>query len=243
MVFLPPPTAQTPPQAPPGGFPPLMLDLDAMFRERQILAQFDASKNGRLENAERKAAREWLAKQPPTGLAAVVGRFAGPGGPGGPAALLRDCRRSAAAASLQGRQASDSRPMRFERTATNRSTTRTSCARSSCSSKTRTGKRSSRTSTTPTSTCRPCSRLMAAQYRDVGVRFRGMSSFAFVPEGSKRSLNVSIDFADDDQRVHGLPDAEPPERQQRPDVRARSCSTATLRASTCRPPGSTTCGW
>jgi len=32
-------------------------------------------------------------------------------------------------------------------------------------------------------------------YRDVGVRFRGMSSYAFVPEGSKRSLNVSIDFA------------------------------------------------
>ena len=41
------------------------------------------------------------------------------------------------------------------------------------------------------------------EYRDVGVRFRGMSSFAFVPEGSKRSLNVSIDFADDDQRVLG----------------------------------------
>jgi spore coat protein CotH len=40
-------------------------------------------------------------------------------------------------------------------------------------------------------------------YRDVGVRFRGMSSFAFVPEGSKRSLNVSIDFADNDQRVQG----------------------------------------
>src|SRR5687767_12044308 len=69
---------------PPAGFPPLTLDLDEMFRERPILAQFDASKNGRLENAERKAAREWLAKQPPTGLAAVIGRFAGPGGPGGP---------------------------------------------------------------------------------------------------------------------------------------------------------------
>jgi spore coat protein CotH len=40
-------------------------------------------------------------------------------------------------------------------------------------------------------------------YRDVGVRFRGMSSFAFVPEGSKRSLNLSIDFVDDDQRVLG----------------------------------------
>ncbi len=42
------------------------------------------------------------------------------------------------------------------------------------------------------------------EFRDVGVRFRGMSSFAFVSEGSKRSLNVSIDFADDDQRVQGF---------------------------------------
>ena len=40
-------------------------------------------------------------------------------------------------------------------------------------------------------------------YRDVGVRFRGMSSYAFIPEGSKRSLNVSIDFADNDQRLQG----------------------------------------
>src|SRR5215208_3655859 len=82
MTGVPQAQNQFPP--PPAGFPPLTLDLDAMFRERQILAQFDASKNGRLENAERKAAREWLAKQPPTGLAAVIGRFAGPGGPGGP---------------------------------------------------------------------------------------------------------------------------------------------------------------
>ena len=49
---------------PPGGFPPFTLDLDAMFRERPILAQFDASKNGRLDSAERKAAREWLESAP-----------------------------------------------------------------------------------------------------------------------------------------------------------------------------------
>src|SRR5262245_1395669 len=79
VIFLATVQAQNP-QLPPGGFPGFPLDLDAMFRERQILSQFDASKNGRLDRAERQAAREWLAKQPPSGLAAVVGRFAGPGG-------------------------------------------------------------------------------------------------------------------------------------------------------------------
>jgi spore coat protein CotH len=34
-------------------------------------------------------------------------------------------------------------------------------------------------------------------YEDVGVSFRGASSFGMVPEGRKRSLNVSIDFAKD----------------------------------------------
>ena len=83
VVFLATVHAQNPPQGPPG----MPFDLDAMFAERQILAQFDASRNGRLELPERRAAREWLAKQPPTGLAAVIGtiwRTRGSGGPGGP---------------------------------------------------------------------------------------------------------------------------------------------------------------
>ena len=40
-------------------------------------------------------------------------------------------------------------------------------------------------------------------YRDVGVRFRGMSSYMMTPEGSKRSLNVTVDFAREDQRLMG----------------------------------------
>ena len=35
-------------------------------------------------------------------------------------------------------------------------------------------------------------------YKNVGVHFRGMSSFMMVPEGSKHSLNVSFDFVDDE---------------------------------------------
>jgi len=41
------------------------------------------------------------------------------------------------------------------------------------------------------------------KYPNVGVHFRGMSSYGGVPMGAKRSLNLSIDMADPKQRVHG----------------------------------------
>jgi hypothetical protein len=41
------------------------------------------------------------------------------------------------------------------------------------------------------------------QYKDVGVHFRGMSSYGGVPAGYKRSLNLSFDFADAKQRLLG----------------------------------------
>jgi hypothetical protein len=40
-------------------------------------------------------------------------------------------------------------------------------------------------------------------YRDVGVRFRGLSSYRMTPETWKRSLNVAIDMAHDGQNVGG----------------------------------------
>ena len=40
-------------------------------------------------------------------------------------------------------------------------------------------------------------------YREVGVHFRGASSFFTVREGQKRSLNVSLDFAHKDQAIGG----------------------------------------
>src|SRR6185295_15413081 len=40
-------------------------------------------------------------------------------------------------------------------------------------------------------------------YRDVGVHFRGNSSYMMVPEGRKRSLNVSLDLAHADQTLGG----------------------------------------
>ncbi len=40
-------------------------------------------------------------------------------------------------------------------------------------------------------------------YPNVGVHFRGMSSYGAVPRGFKRSLNVSLDFIDSNQRLNG----------------------------------------
>src|SRR5262245_36646651 len=40
-------------------------------------------------------------------------------------------------------------------------------------------------------------------YKEVGVHFRGASSFMMVPAGLKRSLNVSTDFAVKDQSLGG----------------------------------------
>ena len=41
------------------------------------------------------------------------------------------------------------------------------------------------------------------QYKDVGVRFRGNSSFFSVREGQKRSLNLTFDWADEGQEIYG----------------------------------------
>ena len=41
------------------------------------------------------------------------------------------------------------------------------------------------------------------KYPMVGVKFRGQSSFGHVPAGSKRSLNLSMDFINRDQQLYG----------------------------------------
>ncbi len=40
-------------------------------------------------------------------------------------------------------------------------------------------------------------------YPNVGVSFRGASSFFMIPEGLKRSLNISMDYLDPEQKLYG----------------------------------------
>jgi spore coat protein CotH len=50
----------------------------------------------------------------------------------------------------------------------------------------------------------PCTLTVDGKaYPNVGVHFRGMSSYMMVRAGSKRSLNLSMDHADPKQRLHG----------------------------------------
>jgi len=41
------------------------------------------------------------------------------------------------------------------------------------------------------------------RYSEVGVHFRGLSSYGMAPQGAKRSLNLSFDFANSEQRLFG----------------------------------------
>lgn len=41
------------------------------------------------------------------------------------------------------------------------------------------------------------------EYKDVGVHFRGASSYMMVPSGFKRSLNISLDFVNKKQNLYG----------------------------------------
>jgi hypothetical protein len=194
--------AQNPP--PPAGLPDFTLDLDAIFQERQILAQFDASKNGRLERAERQAAREWIAKQPPAGLAGVIGRFGGPpGGPPGPGGVPPGMPplggRGFSPASAGQRLAPDSVRIYRDEPLYDTRVLRTLFLQFENADWEKELSDFYNTDVDVPAQLTVDSRV----YRDVGIRFRGMSSFAFVPEGSKRSLNVSIDFAHSNQRLLG----------------------------------------
>jgi hypothetical protein len=46
-------------------------------------------------------------------------------------------------------------------------------------------------------------RVDGKRYQEIGVRFRGMSSYAMVERGHKRSLNLSIDAFSKEQRLYG----------------------------------------
>jgi spore coat protein CotH len=206
----PPPAAPTP--GTPPGFPP---DLAETMAELPLVGRFDASGDGRLDRAERGAARAWLATQPPRGLAGLIGRFGGPGGPGGPGAPLGPGGPAAGGRGAPppfpfgGRGFAPSAPGRrltpgdvqSGRTSPlyDTSTLRTIFLAFENSDWEQELADFYNTDVDVAATMTVDGRV----YPNVGVRFRGLSSFMFVPPGSKRSLNLAVDFADDDQRLLG----------------------------------------
>ena len=139
-------------------------------------------------SAERKAARAWLATQARSRGPAAARR-----------AWLRPRRLRDADAGAEAR--AGGREVLLA--ATCRSTTPTRCARSSSSSRSRTGSRRWPTSTTPTSTCRRPRPSTARRTRTSASTSAACRRTSWCPRGSKRSLNLSFDFVDDKQALHG----------------------------------------
>lgn len=168
-----------------------------MSQETKILEKFDADKNGRLDAAERKAARADLAQRR---TQSPNGRGFGPGGPGGgprgpmgrggadqpkatpgPKVSPADVP-SFASADLYDPSVLRTVFLEFENTdwekelADFNNTDVEVPARVTVDGKI---------------------------YNDVGVHFRGMSSFMGVSEGYKRSLNLTFDDVHKDQAIAG----------------------------------------
>jgi hypothetical protein len=172
-----------------------------MGGERKIVAQFDKDGDKRLNAAERKAAREFLASN----------SFGGPGGPGGPGGRGGGRGPGMGGPGMGGRGGRGLAPATPGIAVTPADV---------------------KPATTPlydlgtmrtlfftfenadweaelaafnnTDVEVPATLIVDGKtYKDVGVHFRGASSFFMVPEGSKRSLNVSMDFVDENQSLMG----------------------------------------
>jgi hypothetical protein len=157
--------------------------------ERKVLARFDKDKNGRLDTAERAAARESLATEGggPRGFGGRRG--GGPGfgpgaAPGSPGVKLTPAavKSYPASANLYDMSVLRTVFLQFE----NADWEKELAAFHN------------------TDVEVPATAIVDGRtYENVGVHFRGMSSYMMVPEGSKRSLNLSFDFADENQELYG----------------------------------------
>ncbi|MSO49804.1 MAG: spore coat protein CotH [Acidobacteria bacterium] len=155
--------------------------------ERKLVAQFDKDGNGRLNSDERKAAREFMAANP------AVGR----GGRGGPMPGGRGGRGMAPATPGIKVAPADVKPATtpFYDLGTMRTLFFTF---------EHADWEEEMATFNNTDVEVPATLVVDGKtYRDVGVHFRGASSFMMVPAASKRSLNVALDFVHADQAVAG----------------------------------------
>lgn len=206
-----------PPAAPPGT--ELPFGLGRMFGppggpggpgqpDKKLVAQFDKDSDGRLDRTERTAAREWIKKQPatarpggpgfgppgggpPGGFGPPGGR--GPGGGGPPGMGTTEPAKPGPRVSpsevpnltgtpLYAPQALRTLFLDFE----------TPDWEAELADFYRSDVEVPATLTADGKT-----------YPNVGVHFRGMSSYFTVKAGHKRSLNLSLDFVDSKQRLEG----------------------------------------
>jgi hypothetical protein len=153
--------------------------------ELQVVERFDQDRNGRLDATERQAARKWLASNAPRGGGFGRRRFYQQPGP----------------AETRGRQLTPDKVQSFARTTPlyDASTLRTIFLRFDNDDW-----QEELAAFYNTDVEVPATAIVdGREYRDVGVHFRGASSYRMVPEGAKKSLNLSFDFVQDAQRLLG----------------------------------------
>jgi spore coat protein CotH len=155
--------------------------------ERKVVAKFDKNDDKRLDTVERKAAREWLASDAAGGPRGFGGRRGGFGGrgvvPGSPGSRLAPAEvRSFPNAPLYDLTTLRTIFLQFEN----------SDWEQELAAFYNTDVEVPATAT-----------VDGKAYKNVGVHFRGASSFMMVPDGSKRSLNLTFDFVDEKQEIGG----------------------------------------
>ncbi len=160
-----------------------------MGEERKLVKQFDADKNGRLDIAEREAARKFVqaekAKRPNR---MFPGGGGGPGGPGGPMGM--------------GGEEEEARPGPTVLPADVKPVTGDlydpTVLRTIFLDFESSDWESELEDFYNTDVEVPATMIVdGKKYPGVGVHFRGASSFFGVRAGHKRSLNVAVDFTDD----------------------------------------------
>ena len=160
-----------------------------MGQETKLVDRFDKNSNGRLDTPERKAAREFLEQERADGRGQR--QFGPPGGPGG---------RREQTPPKPGKKVSPSDVKAVANAPLyDPNTLRTLFLEfeSADWEKELSDFRNTDVEIPATLT------VDGKSYKDVGVHFRGMSSLMGVPEGRKRSLNLSLDFVHEDQNLLG----------------------------------------
>ena len=192
----------------PGGPPPGMMGRN---QNREIVQQFDADKDGVLNAAEREKAIEFIKANPQgrggrgRGFGGPGGRrgrgpgFGGPGGPGGPGGRGPGGEGGERAPFSQGISLSPSDVKSYP----NASIYDPSVLRTFFINFENPQWEAELVAFNNTDVDVPATVIVDGKtYADVGVHFRGNSSFG-VGDGYKRSLNLSFDFIHEDQEIGG----------------------------------------
>jgi hypothetical protein len=176
-------------------------------RDRELVKQFDKNEDGWLNNEERKLAREFLKTQPQRGGPGGGRGFGPPGaGPGGPA--------------RPGGGPGGGGPPGFSRREPGKPGPKVDVAsvtpiadaplyapnvlRTIFIEFENTDWEEELEAFHGTDVEVPATLTVdGKKYPLAGIHFRGMSSYMMIPRGSKRSMNVSLDFVEKDQRLYG----------------------------------------